>query len=441
MMYFAGLVWTEERICPRACIIFSNQEAAGELAIMIGRQGRLEHKYLILAAGAMVFAFKIAIAMNTYGSNDVITWERHLAKIKDDGGAVWYRDGAEILDPNGHHLGVQSANHPPLMINVLLAWDYLAHLTGLPLRFWLRFTSSLADGASLILLSMGMIGPGSRVQPSEMLLIALSPVSIMVSGFHGNTDPVMMFFVILAIWMVHWKRSSWMAGAALGLALSIKIVPAIFAPAFLLYLPSIRRRIEFTAASATIFLITSLPYLAQYPALLIQRILGYNSTSAAWGMSQMAFVFLPKEAYGLYMGIGKTVIVVIILMTSVWMNREGRKPPLFQQCGCIAFLFLFFTPGFAVQYLAWLVPWAADLNSRRVLFYHVTSTVYLFACYTWWSGGFPWYLANSFQRTESFFWEFLVFSLGVACWVSVGAVAHEMLQALAKWRVRFAART
>jgi Glycosyltransferase family 87 len=401
--------------------------------------GSVRWKYLVVAAVALAFALKVAVALNTYGSNDVITWERHLAKIKDDGGAAWYRDGADIHGPDGRRLGVQSANHPPLVIHMLLAWDCLAHLTGLPFRFWLRLTSSLADIGSLILVSFCLIGAGMPVQPGAMLLIALSPVSIMVSAFHGNTDPVMMFFVLLSIWVVQSEGSAWVSGAAIGVALSIKIVPIIFVPAFLLYLPAMRRRIEFTVATAAVFMGTSLPYLTQDPALLVQRIFGYSSTPAAWGVSQMGFVFLPKEVYGLYMAVGKAIAVLIILLTSFWMNRGDRNPALFLQCGCIAFLFLFFTPGFAVQYLAWLVPWGFNLSSKRVLSYYATSAAFLFGCYTWWSGGFPWFFANSFERRESFWWGFLVFSLGLMCWVSVGAVAHETLRALAAWKTRFSA--
>lgn len=256
--------------------------------------GSVRWKYVVIAAVALAFALKVAVAFNTYGSNDVITWERHLAKIKNDGGAAWYRDGADILGPDGRRLGVQSANHPPLVIHMLLAWDCLARLTGLPFRFWLRLTSSLADIGSLILVSICLIGAGMPVQPGAMLLIALSPVSIMVSAFHGNTDPVMMFFVLLSIWVVQREGPAWVSGAAIGVALSIKIVPIIFAPAFLLYLPAMRRRIEFTVATAAVFMGTSLPYLTQDPALLVQRIFGYSSTPAAWGVSPDGFCF-PAE--------------------------------------------------------------------------------------------------------------------------------------------------
>jgi len=62
--------------------------------------------------------------------------------------------------------------------------------------------------------------------------MALSPVSIMVSGFHGNTDPVMICLVLLSIYLVESGRPAWLCGAIFGMAMWIKIVPVIFLPAF-----------------------------------------------------------------------------------------------------------------------------------------------------------------------------------------------------------------
>ena len=104
-------------------------------------------------AALLAFILKIALALNTYGTNDVLTWEGNAAKINADGGLAWYRDGVEIpvtRNDGSQFIRIQLNNHPPFVIHMLQSWDYLARISGLPFRFWLRFTSSLADIGSLI---------------------------------------------------------------------------------------------------------------------------------------------------------------------------------------------------------------------------------------------------------------------------------------------------
>lgn len=384
-------------------------------------------KMAILIAAALALACKLALALNTYGSNDVLTWERHLARITQDGAMAWYREGVEVPIPNFGTVH-QAANHPPLVILLMELWGSLARVSGLPFGFWLRVIGAVADIGSLLLVwkILGVSGLGAR--STALLLVALSPVSIMVSGFHGNTDPVMVLFVLASVYLVESGRPPWLAGTALGLAVSVKIVALLFAPVFLLYLPGVRRRAEFTFAAATTAILAALPYLARDPVLILKSTFGYSSTPEHWGLSQIAATFLPGGAYAAYRAMGGVLAVAPVLWASFWMNRRPRKPALFSQCGCVAFLFLFLAPGFGVQYLAWLVPWGAGLSDRKVLPYYAASGAFLFACYTTWSGGLPWYLANSFSWRAAFWPRLIRSSLDITCWMSVGAVVYAYWQ-------------
>jgi Gpi18-like mannosyltransferase len=51
-----------------------------------------------------------------------------------------------------------------------------------------------------------------------VMVCALSPVLIMVSGFHGNTDPVFGMFVLASLYLLL-VRQNWI-GSAVALALS-----------------------------------------------------------------------------------------------------------------------------------------------------------------------------------------------------------------------------
>jgi hypothetical protein len=58
-------------------------------------------------------------------------------------------------------------------------------------------------------------------------------------------------------------------------------------------------------------------------------------------------------------------------------------------------LFLAASNGFGMQYLAWLVFWNV-LGLFSVVFFQLASGVFLLLAYNCWSGGFPWYLADSY---------------------------------------------
>jgi len=112
---------------------------------------------------------------------------------------------------------------------------------------------------------------------------------------------------------------------------------------------------------------------------------------------------------------------------SVLMNRLLPKPPLFLQCGLVAFLFLALTPGFGVQYLAWLVPWVVALGLGATLAYYLASGVFLFVVYTFWSRGFPWHFANAIEVGE---WRGWIVYLEVLCWLSVVLITAVYLKVL-----------
>ena len=145
-------------------------------------------KVAIVSAAAFAFVCKILLALKTYGTNDVYAWERFARWSGLFGSGLYSIDAA--------------FNHPPSMIHVLAAMTWLAKTTGIFFPFWLRLPAIVADSASLWIVSR--IFAARMNEPAfrwALLLLAISPTLIMVSGFHGNTDPVVMFFVLLSVWL------------------------------------------------------------------------------------------------------------------------------------------------------------------------------------------------------------------------------------------------
>ena len=236
----------------------------------------------------------------------------------------------------------------------------------------------------------------------------------MVSGFHGNTDPIMVALLLLSLYLLE-TGPAWLAGAMLGMAVNIKIVPVLFAPAIFLFLRG-RKGVEFMAGAAAMFAIGSLPVLAEDPLLVGKHVFGYSPQSGMWGVSALILALGKETGFQAYARMAKAASLGLLTAASIWMNWRERRPPPLVQCGFLGFLLLAVTPGFGVQYLAWLVPWTCLLRFREALAFHVAGGVFLFAYYTRGAGGFPWYLANSAKTPV---WNGSLILVGLVCWLVI----------------------
>jgi len=385
---------------------------------------------LVLAA----FVVKAAMAFFTYGSTDVLIYEADVAKLKQDGGVALYRDGIQT-EWCGHpeQRPCPPFNHPPFMIRALQGWASLAEISGLPFRFWLRLTCAVADVGSLALLARLLRRRWTEVQTRVGLLwFAASPIAVLVSGFHGNTDPILMFFVLLVLVLVEERRPAWLAGVALGMAMDVKVLPVLLLPAILLALDGSRRRIEFCVGAAATFLVASVPLLLEAPELVVTRVFGYRSQSGSWGLSLLTLLLgqTPHLAWlgETYARHGTLLSLGLVLGASLRPRPPSGADALFTRAGLAMCLFVSVIPGFGVQYLVWLVPWAVGLGSGPTAAYYIAGTGFLFGYYSATAGAFPWYLANSLERSA---WSAKVLGLGLICWVVVCVMAFMHVRRLA----------
>lgn len=395
----------------------------GDLRVPDDRAARLTPipRALVVAALA-AFLLKTVIALSTYGSTDMLIFEADLTKIRQDGGVALYRDGirTEWCGQAGQWT-CPAFNHPPFIILALEGWATLARISNAPLRFWLRFTCAVADLGSFMLL-VRILSARRQDTGTQMalLMFTASPVAILLSGFHGNTDPILIFFVLLSIHLIESGRPAWLAGAALGMALNIKILPVLLAPAALLSLPTTRRKLEFLAGAGAVFLAASSPFLVAAPQLVTARVFGYGSQSGTWGLSFLALASRESTRfawlYEAHVRYGKILSLCIVLAASLWPRLRPGRHALFLRDGFVMFLFVSSLPGFGVQYLAWLVPWVVALGVWPTAAYYLAGTFFLFSYYDAAAGSFPWYFANTLARSA---WTGTVLRSGLLCWIVV----------------------
>jgi hypothetical protein len=342
---------------------------------------------------------KLFLAWSTIGTNDVRAFWYFLQEYRGSGAVLLYELDSEF-------------NHPPFVIHWLQALRELHLATGMPPWFCVRLPAILADFGSVLLLA-ALLGPrlAERSVRLGLLLVAAAPASVMISGFHGNNDPVMIFLVLASILLLHRERPVWLAGLAMGMAVNIKVVPLAFWPAFLLWLPSWRKRFEYFGATIAIVVVASSPTIFEAPGLLARKVLGYPSSYGLWGISRIlesapALAGVSRA----FEGGGRFLLAGALLALAAWMNLGSRKPGLRRQIGVLAFAFLALTPGFGVQYLAWIVPFVAGIASGVALLVTAACGAFLALVYTFWCQGVP-FEAGDPNWLDPAFW-----SRGIPWW-------------------------
>ena len=386
-------------------------------------------RWLPVAALVVVsLAAKLRLALTTFGTNDVVYWHEFLATMRESGGVGVYRQ-------------IDWFNHPPFMLHALDVMDHLARATGLPFPFWLRLPAIAADVGTVAAVAglLAKLPPEWKVERPRLTLavLAVAPVLVAVSGFHGNTDPAMIFFVVLAVYLLEGVGTPLLAGAAFGMALNVKVVPLIFVPTLFLYLPSTWRRLRFFGAAGAAVLAASLPYIREDPLVIARNVLGYGSFYGYWGLARILSSVAPASWLNLaFESRGRLLALGLVVLAGVAMNWRARKAPLFLQCGLVAFLFLAFSPGFGIQYLAWLAPWVVGYGLYATAAYHITAGLFALEVYTYWSRGFPWYFADAREFVPEW-WPPPIVAAELVCWATVVAILCVMVsRVILPWPTR-----
>ena len=164
----------------------------------------------------------------------------------------------------------------------------------------------------------------------------------------------------------------------------------------------------------------------QQPSAVLHQVFGYKSSYGLWGFSwlfrEMANAWPASQWINTaFSRVGSPLVIAAILALSVAMNRLSRKPSLYTQVGMVFLFFFTMTSGFAVQYLAWLTPWVAELGALPVALFVVTGSVFLLVVYNYWTLGMPWYMAIAYPWSSHQYFQFL-------CWISV------VILTVAAWR-------
>jgi hypothetical protein len=237
------------------------------------------------------------------------------------------------------------------------------------------------------------------ISPGSLVVFALSPISFMVDGFHGNLDSVMTFLMFLSV--VFCARGSLFPSAlCLAIAAQVKISALLIGP-ILAFRFINGRFLLFCLHVGWITILGLLPGILAAPGAFLSQVLNYGSNFGVWGFPYLLrLTGLPEfqpinwaKLTGAERQVG-TILKLLIISIVCWIGWSRRKDPPERIFGSVAHawtIFFAFAPGFGIQYLVWPGPFLALYNRRWFATYIVTASISAFVYYNIYANGMPWY--------------------------------------------------
>ena len=305
---------------------------------------------LLLTGGLVGLLARFLLSYVSFGTNDVSTWESFALRIQQGGLMALYQSE-------------RSFNHPPLAGWMVQQQFELSRYLGWAFPFVLRLPGILAECASAVLLWKIWSERGlSRGGAWAFFLFGWSFISILISGYHGNTDPLCAFFCLGAAYLAERKCLAW-AGAVLAAAINVKIIPVLLIPAFMSCFRSAREFRRFMAglsAGAVPFMVC----LYEAPAAFWSNVLAYRSHLDYWGV-QLFLLLLASNFRDLagffrvlsaaYLDLGRYLVVLLIILVS-WKAWKEQRADVYRGASICAAVFAVIAPGFGGQYFAIFMP-------------------------------------------------------------------------------------
>jgi hypothetical protein len=353
-------------------------------------------------------ALRLFLMMRSVGTNDVPTWQAFATSIDARGLAETYRTMSDF-------------NHPPLAGLWAMAALRLGQVDGLGFPFTFKLLALSGDLlAAWLLFRHARPASTSGRALGLAALFLWNPVSLLVTAYHGNTDPLLASLFLLAALRAQ-RGDPLGAGLAWSGAMNVKVISLLLlAP---LAFSSRTKRDAFLFGAGT--LAASLPFLLF--ALTVGRpflfnVFAYNSAPAMWGINLMLNDIVELRYGGqswawlkaAFLVKARHLILAGSLAGAIWRVGSPHRDCLVV-CAFALCLSLVLAPGFGYQYLAWPMPLLFAIDARRALLTSLAGGVLIGLLYLhFWDGAIP---ATSWTST----WPRFGVVWGVIAWLSLVA--------------------
>jgi hypothetical protein len=219
----------------------------------------------------------------------------------------------------------------------------------------------------------------------------LNPVSIIITGYHGQFDNIAILLLLISIYFflntkisLLYKYISILLISASGFVIKHIILFPLFA-FYLTISKSLSKALFFTFFALIFFLISFIPFISSAKQQIISNVFNYKSMEGLYGISY----FLMKYCPNISLTQNSIIVRNIFLILGICYITVFPKKDLIQSLLVAILFFLTFTSGIGGQYFLLPIAFASLRPSK--MFYIYSFIVSLF------------YLGNSWEFNITFF--------------------------------------
>ena len=385
----------------------------------IARQtlGRFLAVYGWLLVGLLGIGARAMVAQASIGSNDMLTWAGFASEIANRGLGYLY-DTNELF------------NHPPLV--GLMAGKLFSLAVAAKLRFEILFKLPiiLVDLGSAGLIYVTWRPFGSRRAALAFALFCWSPVSILVTAYHGNTDSLCAGLMLLSVVLVDRKRVFW-GGVALAAAINVKLIPALLIPVLLGSMRSWKQACRL-AFGLSLGVLPFVPIAIGHWQGFYSHVLNWRGYPGEWGITGLLHAlgangnFAPVATAVNDFWIRRGSLFVLLapaLLTLVNRLQRRRRWNVRELAALTYCIFVVIAPGWGIQYIVYPALLLFVANLREATIYSWVVGVYAFVAYfSLWTGSWPFY--SSFYGGQ----QLAGLAFGYVAWITIARTVVELLR-------------
>jgi len=311
--------------------------------------------------------------------------------------ALYRTVGQRLLSGHFSELYAEFYHYPPLWVFFEASAEWLSQRWDVDYSIIVKLPVLAADVALAVfaLLILRARGMGLWRAFAWSSVVALSPVLVMVTGFHGGYDSIVIVFLVAAAYFgEEVPPRSWslpLSATLLGLAIAFKPFPVLVLPFFLWRCCRNWREVGvFGTLAALPTVIVLGPYLLVGWDSVRAGILDYTgvidhgwaSLLRAWlsRTTGNAWTGLPGPGADGFLHNGRVMFLAAWAVIAAWYGPRHR---VLDSALLVFLLFFFLYPGLSSQYLMWVVPLGVVAADLVVLPYIAAATAALLGFYEW----------------------------------------------------------
>ena len=373
----------------------------------------IDRTIAIILAGVVL---RLLVSFVSIGTNDIFSWQRFADQMAAHG-LLWMYERDPLW------------NHPPLMGYLAEGVRGLASALQWPFPPTFKLVPILADAVSAWLLWVVCLEESRDAATARrvLLLFVFSLNAILVSGYHGNTDPLV-GCLVLAACVACDRGAFFRGGLLLAGAINVKLIPLLVIPLVIARADS--RHVRRFAGGLALGLLPFVPIVWHVGDDFVRNAVAYRSNFDNWGiplairaLAPLGFPAATDVGAALYVRLGPILIIGAVMGLAAYA-RWKQWSSVYDRAALGLAIFLVLAPGFGVQYTAILGPVLFAASLRWGGGWALSSGVFALAVYATFSDGtFPLYS----HFNSPFHWP--AAAAGVVAWTLLACFIWASLRA------------